>query len=262
MFVRADKGRVILQTNPQAVSVRAMCPGEVTSVRSTGEVLIETVGALIQCAWGNGQQAFATYKLAPPEGIESLRGSSIMNDYRSSGIILSTPITSPDIFQVAAEQELVAIIAPSMHADLRETALQQTIPVILTEGFGTQQMSEIVYNLLRDNVGRPAMIDAAEPLRWSANRPEIIIPLPSAGNLPPAPEIDLPLVEGAYVRMTRAPLAGLAGRVRHIVETPRAVENGLRLAGAEVYLASGNTEFVPLANLELMGRAVDTPGGN
>jgi hypothetical protein len=72
--------------------------------------------------------------------------------------------------------------------------------------------------------------------------------------------MDRPLAEGALVRMTRAPLAGVAGRVLQVADMPRTVENGLRLPGAEVQLSSGRTVFVPLANLELVGRSVDAPG--
>jgi hypothetical protein len=259
IMARIDEGQVILQATPQPVEVYAMCPGEITSVRPQ-EVLLETYGALIQCAWGNGKRTYGIYKPEPPEGIESLKEEALLQAYRSTAIVMTRPIASTLIFNVAFEQEITALIAPSMHADLREAALRQPIPIILTEGFGEQQMSEIVYNLLRDNVGRPALIDATEPVRWTSSRPEIIIPLPSGGQLPPVPEMDQPLVEGSIVRLTRAPYTGMTGRVRQLPDSPRAVENGLRLAGAEVQLSSGRTVFVPLANLELLGRAADAPG--
>jgi hypothetical protein len=260
VIARIEEGEIILQANPRPVEVQAMCPGEITSVRGTSEVLLETVGALIQCAWGNGKQVYSVYKAEPPEGIESLQGESLLQQDRATALVMTHPILSSMIFNVALEQEITAIIAPSMRADLREAALRQTIPLILTEGFGEQKMSEIVYNLLRDNLGRPALISAIEPERWSSSRPEIIIPLPSGGTLPPAPEMDQPLAEGALVRMTRAPLAGMTGRVWRIADAPRTVENGLRLPGAEVQLSSERTVFVPLANLELVGRSADAPG--
>ncbi len=260
VLARIEDGDIILQANPKAIEIRAMCPGDITSVRGNNEVLLETVGALVQCAWGNGKRAYGLYKPEPSEGIESVKGDSLLQQYRSVAILMTRPILSPAVFSAAHEQEIVAIIAPSMHAELREAALRQTIPIILTEGFGEQQMSEAVYNLLRDNLGRPALIDASEPARWTSSRPEIVIPLPSGGSLPPVPEMDRPIGEGAVVRVTRAPYAGMTGRVRRVYDTPRAVENGLRLAGAEVQLSSGRTVFVPLADLEMLGRAADAPG--
>ncbi len=260
VVARIEGTQVILQANPQPVEIRAMCPGEITSIRGTNEVLIETIGALIQCAWGNDKWTFSAYKMEPSGGLESLEGDNLLPEYRSQGIVMTHPIQSSALFTAAVQQGVTAIIAPSMHADLREAALRQTIPVILTEGFGEQQMSELVYNLLRDNLGRQALIDATEPARWTSTRPEILIPLPSGGSAPATPEADQYLVEGAIVRLARAPYTGMAGRVRRIIELPRPVENGLRLAGAEVQLAGGRTVFVPLANIEMLGRAVDAPG--
>jgi hypothetical protein len=242
--------------------VKAMCPGEITSIRGSSEVLLETVGALIQCAWGNGKREYVSYRMEPSGGIEAISHGQIDSaEYRNVALVVNRPILDTSVFRVAFDLELAALVAPSMPSNLRELALRQTIPVILTDGFGKQPMSEVIFKLLSDNVGRPALFDATEPERWSTSRPEIIIPLPAgtAGN-PPTPEVDQPVIEGATVRATRAPFAGMTGRVRRLVETPRSVENGLRLAGAEVQLTSGQTVFVPLANLELLGRAADAPG--
>src|SRR5262245_22096496 len=175
VVARIEPAQVILQITPDPIEVYAMCPGQVTSIRGTNEVLLETTGALIQTAWGNGKQAFTAYRMEPEEGIESLRGSEFITEWRNSAIVMSKPISAPSVFLTAASLELTGLIAPSMHADLRDIALRQTIPVILTEGFGEQQMSESVYNLLRDNLGRPAFLDATEPQRWSSSRSEIVI---------------------------------------------------------------------------------------
>ncbi len=263
LIAHAEDGQIILQVDPEPIDVYAMCPGDATSVRGAEEVLLETVGALIQGVWGNGNRTFSGYRMEPQDGIESLQEGAedaevSFSEYKGSAIIMTHPIKSRAVFDIARQHEITAIVAPSMSSELREAALRQTIPIILTSGFGDQQMSELVYNLLRDNLGRPAMFDATEPVRWSPSRPEIVIPLPTGGQLPPPPETDQPLVEGALVRLIRAPYAGMSGRVRRLVETPRTVENGLRLPGAEVQVAGGRTVFVPLANLELLGRTVET----
>jgi hypothetical protein len=260
IFSGIEDGQLILQANPEPIDVYAMCPGEITSVRDNGEILLETVGALIQCAWGNGKNAYCAYKLEPEGGLDSLNADSLTSNYRNSGIILTHSIQSKSVFAAAQKNEITAIVAPGMHSDLREAALRQTIPVILTAGFGEQQLSDLVYNLLRDNLGRPAMFDATEPARWSPSRPEIVIPLPAGAQQPSAPETDQALVEGVLVRLVRAPFAGMSGRVRRVVDTPRSVENGLRLPGAEVLLSNGRTVFVPLANIEMLGRAADAAG--
>lgn len=259
VFARLDGGQAILQANPESVEVRAMCTGEVRSVRNNKtEVLIETIGTLIQCTWGNGQRAFSSYKMEPKTGIIALLGETLLPEYRSFAMVLQKSILSPEVFAAAAQQQMSGLIAPSMHANLRELACQQSYPILLTEGFGELQMSEIVYNLLRDNLTRQALLDASEPSHWSSDRPEIIIPSATSGITATAPETNQPLETGATVRVTRAPYAGQSGQVRRLVELPRAVDNGLRLSGAEVQLASGRSVFVPLANLEMLGRPVET----
>src|SRR5579859_5616117 len=50
LVARIDGLQIILQSTPDPVEIFAMCPGEVTSIRGTTEVLIESIGALIQCA--------------------------------------------------------------------------------------------------------------------------------------------------------------------------------------------------------------------
>ncbi len=260
VVARIEDGRLILQADPEWVEVTAMCPGEITSLRPPNEVLLETTGALIQCAWGNGKRVYTLFRPEPDEGIEAMKGNPLMAQYRSTAILTARPIQSSAVFSAALEQEVTAIIAPSLRSSLREAALRQTIPVILTEGFGDQRMSETVYNLLQANQGRPALIDATEPERWSAHRPEIIIPLPTGGTRAKAPDTEQPLAEGTLVRITRAPYAGLSGTIQRISAAPRTIENGLRVPGADVQLSSGKTVFIPLANLEMLGRAGDAPG--
>ncbi|HVO42030.1 MAG TPA: hypothetical protein VMT34_05390, partial [Aggregatilineales bacterium] len=77
----------------------------------------------------------------------------------------------------------------------------------------------------------------------------------------PVPETNQPLSEGATVRITRAPYAGVAGRVKRIVAAPRAVNSGLRVPCADVQLSSGQVILVPLANLELTGQPADAQSG-
>ncbi len=256
IVMRIEPGRLILQANPEEIELKAIVPGTVTSIRGRTAIQIEGVGALIQCAWGNGHSSFGIYKEEPEGGLQTLADEQLLTTFRNQILLTRKPI-SAQTFVIAKQQEVSAIIAPSMASSLRPVAQRTPIPVILTEGFGAQQMSEIVYNLLKNNLGRQTAIDASEPARWSSDRPEIFIPLASGGSLPPAPAKDQPLLVGSMVRMARAPLAGLAGRVKRIVETPQNVENGLRLAGVEVQLTDGRTVFVPVANIEMLGRASD-----
>ena len=251
LVIRVDADRLILQANPEEIEIRAVAPGAVAAVRGRTTVLIESNGVLIQGAWGNGRNAYGLYAEEPEGGLQTLADEQLLTTLRGQILLLTRPLTR-DVLTIARRQEVIGIIAPSMSSTLRVVALDSPIAVILTEGFGEQQMSQIVYNLLLDNRGRQTVLDAVEPSRWLSDRPEIFIQLPSSGSQPP--EHDQPLAAGMMVRLARAPYSGMTGTVRRVIDTPRALENGLRLAGAEIQLTGGKVVFAPIANIELLGR--------
>ncbi len=253
---RIEPDRLILQVDPEEIRVLATMPGTVSAIRGTTAVQIESYGALIQCAWGNGRSGFGVYKEEPEGGLQTLAGETLLTTFRHQILLTVNPLTT-QILEIARQQEVVGIIAPSLSSDLRALALSIPLPIVLTEGFGAQQMSEIVYNLLRDNLGRQTALDGTEPSRWSSERPEIYIQLPRGSGMPPQPVTDQPLMVGMMVRLARNPQAGMMGRVKRILDAPQAVENGLRMAGADVQLANGQTVFAPFANIEILGRAPD-----
>lgn len=252
LVVRVDNGRIYLQESSAAVEVKARIPGEI-EVSDAGAVRVASNGALIQCAWGNGQCVYGTYRFLPDDGFVGLSRLDVrISEYRNVVIISPAPIHKGDLL-VAQQQELAGVVAPSMPAYLREFALGLTFPVILTEGFGQRRPTALIYHLLQSNIGRQATFDAVAPDPWSADRPEIVIQLPSGGVLPPTPTFDLPLEAGAQVRVTRAPWDGMLGEIVELPQAPQVVENGLRLPCARVRLPDNRTVTVPLANLELLG---------
>lgn len=256
LVARVDADRIIVQVGTEEVLVRAGLPGTVTAIRERSTVQIESTGALLQGAWGNGRSAFGFYVEEPADGLQSLAEETLLTSMRGQMIWLNRPISRSDL-DIAERQEITAIIAPGMPASLRNTALAAPFAVLLTDGFGAERMSEIVYNLVRDNLRRQAAVDAIQPTRDSALRPELFIQLPAVNAAPLPPLIDQQVMPGMMVRLTRAPYSGVLGRVTQIAETPRSLDNGLHLPGAEVLLTNGQQVFAPLANLETVGRAID-----
>jgi hypothetical protein len=257
LFAHFEAGRVVLQTDPQPVAVYALMEGRVNSA-SDRRVVLETGGALIQAAWGNGSASYGALSFAKDESSRERLG---LEDEEDSGqvVVWEESIQSPEAFREAIQRRWRAIIAPSMTSALREQALRLGIPVILTEGFGNLPYSQIVYSLLESNRGRFTTVDAVQPSVWRSERPEIVIPTGPSARLR-TPEVNLPLAIGATVRVTRLPHIGRLARVINLPESPITVENGLRVAAAEVQF-SDNSEiaFVPLANVELIGRPLDAP---
>jgi hypothetical protein len=251
LVVKIDGGRIYIQVSERSIEIQAKMPADVEDVESHRVRLIGQ-GAVLQCAWGNDQFAYAAYKYLPDEGFVGLsKLDPRISEYRSVAIISTQPVNKGDLL-VAQQHEAAAVVAPSMPSDLREFALGLTFPVLLTEGFGQRRPTALIYRLLADNMGRQASFDAAVPDRWSWERPEIVIPLP-AGVLPPTPALDQALTVGAAVRITRAPWEGVIGEVIELPTTPQVVDNGLRVPSARVRVSKERVGLVPLANLELLG---------
>jgi hypothetical protein len=153
------------------------------------------------------------------------------------------------------EKGLAGVIAPSMDTSLIDQALAMKSAIMLTEGFGDMTMGYNVYNLLSEYDGHQVIVDAHLPNRWEVRAPEVIVNLaPKEGEIPARPNIMLTLREGMNVRVTRAPYAGLTGLVVDLPESPVLLDNGLRIRCAQVELVIGETVFVPLTNIEVLGR--------
>jgi len=252
VVVRIHEQRLVLQISERTVEVQAKIPGEIEKVESH---LVRVVGngAIMQGAWGNGKFCYEAFRFLPEDGFVGLSKLDVrISEYRGVVLISPVPINKGDLL-VAQQQEAAGVVAPSMASNLREFAMGLTFPVLLTEGFGQKRPTALIYNLLRDNMGRQASFDAVTPDIWSDERPEIMIPLPSGGMTPPTPSLDRALTVGAQVRITRAPWDGFIGDVVELPETPQVVGNGLRVPSAKVRLPGGRIGLVPLANLELLG---------
>lgn len=254
--IRVEGSRIILQLSERAVEIKARMPGKVEDADNRAVRILGT-GALIQCAWGNGKFTYDAYRFLPEDGFVGLsKLDPRISEYRRVVVVSPHPINKGDLL-VAQQQEAAGVVAPCMPSNLREFAMQLTFPVLLTEGFGQRRPTALVYRLLQDNMGRQAAFDAAIPDHWSHNRPEIMIQLPSEGILPPTPALDQALVEGAQVRVTRAPWDGMVGEVVELPDMPQRLPNGLRLPCARVRLPGDRVELVALANLELLGPPVE-----
>lgn len=250
--VSVDDGQIIVQASERTMEVLAKTPGEVESVEND-IVRISGVGAVMQCAWGNGRFYFGAYQFLPEEGFAALRKiEPTISPYRAKMIISPLPVERADLL-LAQRQEAAGVVAPSMSASLREFVLGLTFPVILTEGFGRRQPTTLIYRLLHSNMGRQAAFDAATPDHWRWERPEIVLPLPAGGTFPETPSLTQALAVGADVRLTRAPWDGILAEVVALPPTPQVIDNGLRTQCARVRLPNNREVLVPLANLELLG---------
>jgi len=248
------EGRIIVQESPEEVDLEAGLDGQVVGVQPTRGVTIETFGGLVQGVWGNGGRVIGALRIEPEDGLETIYGDQLDMQYRGAIVVTRRPLRETGL-AIMEDQGIGGVIAPSMEADLIDYARAVPGAVLLTEGFGPVRMSITVFNLLNSLVGRQALLDAAQPTRWEARRPELIInPSGRAAARPPRPNVNIPLQLGTTVRLTRPPNSGVTGRVIHLPKTPQLLDNGLRVPCAQVETVTGEKVTVPLANLEVFGR--------
>lgn len=255
MIAGVANGRIVVREFASAVEVVAGMRGFVTEVRRRRGAIIQTVGAVLQGIWGNGQRAVGAIRMEPEDGLDFIRGDEINMRWRGSIVVTRDPLTELGL-SVMDEQDMAGVIAPSMDATLLDTVVGYNRTVMLTEGFGLGRMSAPTYSFLEETVTANQNIrgtlDAVLPGLAQARRPELIMTVQTrSGEEPPPPKTVRRLRPGMQVRVVRPPFAGQTGRVDEVLETLFSLEGGLRVPAARVTLTNGETTSIPIVNLEL-----------
>jgi hypothetical protein len=249
---RVDQGRIIMQEAPTPIDLEAGLNGTVVEIRKGRGVVIETYGAVLQGVWGNDRRAIGTLRPEPRAGLESFLFDSIDTQYRGAIVFTRRPLNASALALIE-EQGFAGVIAPSMEVDLLDMAMEASTALLLTEGFGSQRMSNANSAFLESFDGRQATMDALLPEPMEVRRPEVIINVPLTDERPPAPNVNLALQPGLTVRLTRSGSQGVTGTVVDLPKTPILLENGLQVFCAQVEINTGEKLMVPLANLEVTG---------
>lgn len=208
-------GKALIEAPPVPVELPAHIPGTVLSVTNNQTVVIETVGAVIQGAWGTGGESVGVLKCLTERPHEPLEASAI--DASCHGTILVTgTLSSPDLIARADDVEARGIVAGRLAPYLLPAVQNATFPVIVIDGFGDLPMTDAIFSLLTERDGSEASVSARTGTPWDARRPEVIIPTPNAR--PPEDEDGNvgELTPGATVRIVRAPYLATVGTVRDI----------------------------------------------
>lgn len=251
IVVAVGGGRVLLESVGEPVEIRAYLPGTVGNVIPKMGVLIETIGALIQAAWGSGGESFGVLKAAVEQPNQPLQARSI--DVSCHGAVLIGGSTMDrEALRQALELQVRGIVIGSLDPTLLEMAEEMPFPIIVTEGLGLAPMAQPIFQLLRTNEGREAAISGYSQPRWGTIRPEVVIPLP-ARSAPSPPPPGTRLEVGIQVRVTRGPMTGEVGTVKHLPGQPLAIETEAKVWGAVVAFEQAEEQFVPFFNLELLG---------
>jgi hypothetical protein len=240
-------GRVLLAVETQPLQLLATIPGVVTDLHPERGATIETNGALIQGAWGNGRVAEGLMipLLSSPDAeltsemLEvSLRGAVVIGGHCRSAAVL----------RAGAELPLRGLVLASMTADLLALAAGLDYPIVVLEGFGRVPLNDVAYQLVTTSEKRDASLNAVfnPPM---GEKPELILPLPAQGQPSAATTYFAP---NQSVRIQGDPYRGKIGVIVQIRPGLTVLPNGLRAQAADVRLDRDSAVTVPLANLEVI----------
>ena len=245
-------GRMIIQPNPELYEMRAMMTGTVSSILLNIGAIIETPGAMIQGVWGSGKEGYGALKLGVSDPAETLKGTQLEIGFHGAILVCGATLDL-ELLERAQELQVRGLIVGAIPPELQSAVQRQILPVVATEGLGRIPIAASLFNLLKTNEGRETMLFANAGGRWTATRPEILIPLPASTQpeLPPKPGIAP--ARGQRVRILREPYHGTIGIIKRLHNEPKILDNGARHAGADVTMDDGTVLFVPYVNLDFIG---------
>jgi hypothetical protein len=240
--------QVLLEVHSKPFTLLAGMSGLVSEVVPEKGVILETDGSLLQGVWGNGlvNQGVLVIlarqpddELTPDRMDVSLRGSVVLGGFCSSA----------DTLRAAAMMPLRGLILSSMTADLIPLALEMEFPIMLLDGFGHLPINDAAYRVLTTSSKRDVCLNACAWDAFKGDRPELVIPLNSSGQLP---HESTAFKEGQAVLVRAAPCQGKVGELVALRPGMTPLPNGLRSMAANIKLENNEVITVPLANLDVL----------
>lgn len=248
--VVAGGGQVLIEVESPPFELKAGIPGLVTELFTDRGAEIETTGALVQGVWGNGSIDFGLLTVLAANPTDVMKADLIDVSHRGA-VVLGGYCDNAGVIDMAAEIPLRGLILSSMDSALVPLALKVNVPIVILEGFGQIPMNATAFKLLSTNERREVAVNAEGKDRFSAVRPEIVIPLPASGQLSLPVEMGM-FSSGQQVRIVSGPYKAHTGTLVTLRPGLSVLPSGVRALAADVRLESGETTLFPLANLEVL----------
>jgi hypothetical protein len=260
-------GQVMLRGDPLPVRMHAFLSGKVVEVMEREGATIEAEGSLIQGIFGIGGEAFGTIAMACQRPEQNLTAHDITPNMRGAVVIGGGRVTAEALSAAVAAGVSAIVTGGIDDQDLRDflgydlgvaTTGSETmgLTLIITEGFGEIAMARRTFELLASRAACEAAVNGATQIRAGVLRPEVVIPCTGKTDGAPLPQpestLEHVLRPGVAVRIIRDPFFGTIGTVRSLPERPQVLGSGSKARVLEVQLPSGETVFVPRANVELI----------
>lgn len=247
-IVTVSAGRVLIEAPAAPLQLQAGFSGMVREVIAERGALIETSGSLVQGYLGNDRVDQGVLVVAAKSPEDELTAVQLDVSMRG-GVVLAGHCSQADAIRTAVELPLRGLILSSITADLIPVVQQASIPIIVLEGIGKIPLDPAAYQVLATNEKRDACINAVAYDPYSGARPEIVVPLPSFGELPIEAE---DYAAGKTVRIMMMPYTAQVGTLVQVRPGLTRLKNGVLAPAGDVRLGNNETITVPLANLDML----------
>ncbi len=256
-------GNILVREAPIPVDIKAYIQGTIAEVVPDEGAIVETRGAMVQGIFGVGGERNGKIRVAVASPDKPLTAADIQSS-DAGAILVGGSLVEYEAIVRAQEVGAYGLIAGGIKdADLTRylgydigVAItgQEPIPltIMVTEGFGSLNIAERTFNLLKSLEGRMASINGATQIRAGVIRPEIIAPSNDMASAHFVSSGALELKIGTPIRVIREPYFGQIGTVTELPSQLQVVESGTEVRVLKAKLAGGDEVCVPRANVEII----------
>jgi hypothetical protein len=255
-------GQAIIRGAPIPVEIEAYIPGKVIEILPKEGAIIETNAAFIQGIFGIGGETHGEVNVIVSGNDQVLTAEMIKPEHKGKVLIGGNMITL-EALRKSVELGVSAIVSGGIrHNDLitftgEEIGVAITgqeevgITLIITEGFGSMNMSQRTFELLKEFEGYRASVNGATQIRAGVLRPEIIIPHDIIED-ESSETLSQGMVPGTPIRIIRQPYFGAIGQVHSLPVELQKLESESMVRVVNIELDKGNVVTVPRANVEII----------
>lgn len=255
-------GQAIVRGAPIPVEVDAYIPGTIIEVVPNEGAVIETHAAFIQGIFGIGGEVHGEIHMAVSNNTITLEADKVKPEHEGKILIGGSRVTL-DALKKAVEFGVSAVVSGGIrHEDLisftgEEIGVAITgqeevgITLIITEGFGTMNMSQRTFELLKEFEGYSASVNGSTQIRAGVLRPEIIIPH-EIDIEDTSEELSQGMIPGTPIRIIRQPYFGAIGKVHSLPVELQQLESESMVRVVNIELENGKVVTVPRANVEII----------
>jgi hypothetical protein len=249
-IILTGRGKILIEEDVDPYQLLAGLPGEVVSLIPGRGAVIESIGALVQAVWGNGQINFGLLRVLIKQAEDILTVDQLDIDLRGT-VVFAGYCGDEQVLHAAAELPLRGLILSSMAASLIPLAEEISLPIVIIEGFGLLPINSSAFNLLITSDRREIAVKAEKLDSYANQRPEVFISLP-VNQMVHEPRDATLFSPGQKVRMVRAPYQSQIGTLITLTPGLEVLPNGIKTTSAEVELENSIKVKLPLANLEVL----------